>query len=690
MFSLGMGCSVKHSLPDGHLKDVMNATRMLPHAAAVVWLAALNACLAHAQLVITTSSLPPSTSGTAYSATLSATGGTLPYTWSLPSGGLPQALIFNPGSPTATITGIPAAIASVGAIIDPLPIRFQVTDSAGLTATASLPLNIANPIVVTTTALPPGSLGMSYFSCLSATGGSLAAGEFWAITAGALPTGLTLGINQSCPGFGPAPSAALSGTPAQAGNFNVTVQVGDAQNRTGQMSYTLTVGGGPTTASLNAGPSALSAGYTIGQTAPAAQVLQISSTGAPLAYNASISYVQGSSGNSDWVGLTNPSGITPATVGVSLMPSGLPAGVYKANIAIGSSASNGPVSVPVTLTVTSGVTLILSPPAVTFTYVQGGAVPPPQQVQFTASSGSLSYSFSVNSGANWLTAIPPGGVNPSTLALMVNPAGLSPGTYMATIAVSASGAVNSPQSLGVTLLVEGGTPTIASLLNAASLEVGALSPGSIVTIKGSALGPATGVSMQPDAKGNYGTTLAGVQVLFNGAAGPMLYAQSGQINAVVPFEIGGTSSATVQVVYNNMPSASYSLPMQQAAPALFTASASGTGQGAILNQDSTVNSSSNPAAAGTIVSLFGTGGGLFQTAGGDGTTAVVTNLVLPVTAQVGGANAQVLYAGSAPGLVAGGVQINVKIPAGTPAGDVPVVVFVGGLASQSPVTVAVR
>lgn len=668
----------------------MNASRMLSRAAALMLVAGLSACLADAQLAITTSSLPPATSGTAYNATLSATGGTLPYTWSSP-GGLPQGLMLNPGSPTATITGIPAPVTTAGIIIDPQPIRFQVMDSQGLTATAILYINTANPIVITTTMLPAGSLGTPYFVCLSATGGYLALDEFWAITAGSLPTGLTLGIDQNCPGFGPAPSAAISGTPSQTGNFDITVQVADPENRMAQMSYTLSIGGGSTTASLNAGPSAVSAGYTIGQAAPAAQVLQISSTGAALAYNASVSYVAGSSGNSSWVSLTNPSGITPATVGVNLMPSGLQAGVYKANVTIASSAaSTGAVSVPVTLMVTSGITLILSPPAVTFTYIQGGTVPPPQQVQFTTSSGSLMYSFSVGSGASWLTAIPPGGVNPSTLALSVNPAGLAPGTYSATIQVTASGAVNSPQSLGVTLLVEGATPAITSILNAASLEVGALAPGSIVTIKGSVLGPSTGVSIQPDAYGNYATTLAGAQVLFNGTAAPMLYAQSGQINAVVPFEISGAASAAVQVVYNGVTSASFSLPIEQAAPALFTLSASGTGQGAILNQDSTVNSSSNPAAAGTIVSLFGTGGGPFQTAEGDGTTAGVTNLTLPVTAQIGGVSAQVLYAGSAPGLVAGGFQINVKIPAGTAAGDAAVVIFVNGFASQSPVTVAVH
>jgi len=668
----------------------MHFSRLLHRFAAIVSAAALNAFVAHAQLTITTTSLPPATSGVPYSANLSATGGTLPYTWSMTFGSLPQVLTFTPSSPTATISGTPSAVASVGAIIDPLPLGFKVTDAQGLTASTTLSIIVANPVVITTTALPPGSFETPYFYCLSATGGTLASSEFWAITAGSLPTGLALGSNSTCPGYGPAPSAAISGTPTQSGNFSLTLQVSDSQSRSAQMSYTLSVNGGVPTGGVNAGPSALSAGYTVGGTPPAMQGLVISSGGAPLAYNSTVSYVAGSSGNSNWVNLTNPSGITPGTVGVTLNPAGLPAGVYKANVAVGSSASNTPLSVPVTLTVTSGVTLILTPPTISFTYTQGGAPPPGQEVQFTTSSGSLTYSYMVNPVVNWLTVVPPGGVNPSTLALSVNPAGLSPGSYTTTIEVSADGAANSPQALGITLIVENATPAITSLVNGASLQVGALAAGSIVTIKGSGLGPGSGVSVQTDAKGDYATILGGAQVLFNNVASPLLYAQSGQINAIIPFESSGASSASVQVVYNGMTSAAFVLPLQQAAPALFTTSMSGTGQGAILNQDSTVNSDSNPAGPGTIVQLFGTGGGPFQTPLADGTTAGVTNLTLPVTAQIGGASAQVVYAGSAPGLVAGGVQINVKLPANTPAGDVPVVVFVNGIASQSPVTVAVR
>ena len=663
----------------------MSVSRILDRLSGMVSAAVLTGFVAHAQLTITTSSLPRATAGVPYSATLGAMGGTLPYTWTM-GGSLPQGLMFNPGSPSATINGTPAEPPG-GVILDPELIRFQVSDAAGMVASAMLTVIVQPPVIITTAVLPSASIGNSYFACLSASGGGLDNGEFWAIIGGSLPTGLTLGTNSTCPGPGASPSAAISGTPTQTGNFNVVVQVSDPQSNSAQMSYALAVGGAAPAAALSTSPAALSAAYTIGGSAPGAQAPAISSSGAPLSYNSSVSYAAGSNGS--WVSLTNPSGITPGTIGVTLMPSGLPAGTYNASVSIASSASNGPLSVPVTLTVTPGISLILSPPTVTFTYVIGAATPPQQVVQFSASSGSLTYGFTAPSGASWLSAVPSAGSNSSSLALSVNPAGLAPGTYGANIQVSASGAVNSPQPLGVTLIVEAAKPEVTSILNAASLQAGAIAPGSIVTIKGAALGPATGVSMQPDANGDYGTALGGTQVLFNGVAAPMLYAQAGQINAIVPFESSGASSDAIQVVYNNTPSGTVNVPIQAAAPALFTASMSGTGQGAILNQDSTLNSSAHPAKPGTVVQIFGTGGGNYQTTMGDGTTAHLTNLMLPVTAQIGGVNAQVSYAGAAPGLVAGSIQINAAVPAGTPQGNAPVVVFVNGIPSQSPVTVAV-
>ena len=91
---------------------------------------------------------------------------------------------------------------------------------------------------------------------------------------------------------------------------------------------------------------------------------------------------------------------------------------------------------------------------------------------------------------------------------------------------------------------------------------------------------------------------------------------------------------------------------------------SGGGQGAILNEDGTINSSLNPAAAGSIVVLYATGLGQTDPPGVDGSVyaSALPLLRSPVTVEAGGVAGDILYAGPAPGMVAGVMQINVRLP----------------------------
>jgi uncharacterized protein (TIGR03437 family) len=173
--------------------------------------------------------------------------------------------------------------------------------------------------------------------------------------------------------------------------------------------------------------------------------------------------------------------------------------------------------------------------------------------------------------------------------------------------------------------------------------------------------------------------LSGTQVLFDGNAVPLLFSLAGQVNALAPFELSGKTSTVLQVVYNGVTSAGMTLPVVPAEPGLFTANATGKGQGAILNQDGSINSASNPAAAGSTIQVFGTGGGVTIPASTDGALNPLTStgaLALTTTATVGGQTAAVYYAGPAPDLVSGILQINVTLPSGTPSGNVPVTVTI--------------
>jgi uncharacterized protein (TIGR03437 family) len=246
--------------------------------------------------------------------------------------------------------------------------------------------------------------------------------------------------------------------------------------------------------------------------------------------------------------------------------------------------------------------------------------------------------------------------------------------------------------LAVTLGVLAMTPTVTGILNGASFTNNAFAPGSIVSIFGRALGPEVGVSMNIKSDNSVDTFLAGIRVSFDGHPAPLLFVQAGQINAVVPFGVSGQAKSKVQLERDGQSYGWVDIPLTDAAPALFTSNGSGQGLGAILNQDGGTNSSGSPAPKGSIVVLYVSGGGVFDRSVQDGaiTGADLARLALPVAVQVDGVDCEVLYAGTAPGLVAGVSQVNVRLPDQIRSGNVSVTLKVGAFTSQPGVTVAVQ
>lgn len=243
-------------------------------------------------------------------------------------------------------------------------------------------------------------------------------------------------------------------------------------------------------------------------------------------------------------------------------------------------------------------------------------------------------------------------------------------------------------------------PLLNTVVNSASysqtgapgqLQAG-LAPGEIVAIFGSAMGPDVPATMQLNGAGAVSTSLAGVQALFGGVAAPIVYAQANQINAVVPYELAGSSTAQVQVVYMGQTSDTLTLPVYVAAPGIFTLNQAGAGSAAVLNEDGTLNSSGNPAAPASTVTVFATGEGQTTPAGIDGQLdpAPAPKPVQGVAATIGGASAAVLSASGIPGAVAGLLQVQLQVPASLAAGSAPIVLTIGGIPSPSGVTLAVQ
>ena len=226
--------------------------------------------------------------------------------------------------------------------------------------------------------------------------------------------------------------------------------------------------------------------------------------------------------------------------------------------------------------------------------------------------------------------------------------------------------------------------TITAVVNAASYSNGPVAPGEIVTLFGSGLGPARLTT------GNLGTSLGGVQVLFDGSPAPLLYVSSTQISAVTPFGLSGKNSTQVQVTFNGVTSMPLAKSVVDAAPGIFSAAASGKGLAASTNSDGSLNSLLNPAAPGTYVTFYITGSGPLSPPAFDGSVATgIARAVLPSSVTIGGKAAQVLYVGAAPGIVNGFTQVNVVIPRDAAGGDVPLLIQVGDSISPAGVTLAV-
>jgi len=236
-------------------------------------------------------------------------------------------------------------------------------------------------------------------------------------------------------------------------------------------------------------------------------------------------------------------------------------------------------------------------------------------------------------------------------------------------------------------------PAISAVVNAASYAGGPVAPGEMVVIGGSSLAESAPNSLQVTPVGLVANSLGGTEVLFDDFPAPLLYTRTNQVSAIVPYEVSGQTQTLMQVEYRGIRSAPLTLPVAQTSPAIFTLNQSGTGQGAIVNQDGTINGPSNPAARGDVVSIYGTGEGQTLPSGTDGLIVTALDLRQPlqeVTVSIGGQNAEVLYAGSGGDGVAGLLQVNARIPLGITSGSaVPVAIFVGG-SSQAGVTMAVQ
>ena len=447
-------------------------------------------------------------------------------------------------------------------------------------------------------------------------------------------------------------------------------------------------------------PTSLTFTQAAGGAAPDSQAVQIAGVPSGTTIGVIATVLSGTG----WLTATSSGDTVTVTANGSQLAQGTYSGVVTVIVP---GAGSSPLYIPITLNVTVATSAIaLSTNSVSFNVLAGSmSVPGAQSVQVTSTTGSsvpFSASFVPSTGGNFLTVTPTSGNTPATLSLSVNASVadmLAAGTYSGDVQVSSgSGAI---QTVKATLVVNpSGTPVVLAITSGASLQAGAVSPGEIVTIWGNGIGPvspATGTSFAPTANGTVPTTLANVTITFNNVDAPLIFVSQDQINAIVPYEVAGLTNVSVVIQNNGVASPAFTVPVVAVAPAIFSLSDNGSGQGAILNSNASVNGTGNPAAPGSIISIFATGEGVLVPAG---TTGCITGGTLPlpkpaatpVSVTIGGEQASsITYAGEAPDSVCGLLQINATLPSDLGAGAQPVVLTIGTSSSASQaITVAVN
>jgi len=197
--------------------------------------------------VSTTFAAPPgAVAGTAYTDTLTATGGTTPYTWSVNAGSLPPGITL---TSAGVLTGTPTAGGSY-------PFSVNVVDANNGIATTSITLVVADAVSLSFPAPPSGTVGTAYTDTLTATGGTTP--YSWSVSAGTLPAGITLNAS----------TGVLAGTPTATGTSSFTIKVTDANNQTAAEPTSITIAAGPLTITVPSGaalPSASPGGTTSAQ-----------------------------------------------------------------------------------------------------------------------------------------------------------------------------------------------------------------------------------------------------------------------------------------------------------------------------------------------------------------------------------------------------------------------------------------
>ena len=469
-----------------------------------------------ATLTITTSSLANGQVSVAYSATLAASGGTLPYTWSLTNGTFPAGLNLN--AATGAITGTPTAT------VTSTPLTFQVQDSANpqQTKTVNLTLTILPaPPVISTSSLPNGQVGVAYNTTLTATSGTPP--YTWSITSGTLPAGLTLNAS----------TGVISGTPSSpVTNASLTFKVTDSGMPAQSAPKTLTLTIAPatlaiTTASLPNGQVGVAYNTTLaasGGTTPFTWSVTSGTLPAGLSLNASTGAIMG----------TPTAAVSNAALTFQVKDSGSPQQLKTVNLTL--------TIIPATL-------------AITTTSLPNGQINVAYSVTLAATGGTTPYTWSLTNGTfpNGLS------LNTATGAITGTPT-VSVANLPLTFQLKDSGSPQQSKSVNLTLTIgTGGNITVSISPKRAGLTITQNLTVTATTNDAAGVNwTASGSTCSGNACGTFssGSSLTGVGVTYTAPSSAGVYTITAtsvtDVTVSASLRIGVTDLAGVFTWHNNL------------------------------------------------------------------------------------------------------------------------------------------
>ena len=385
--------------------------------------------LASAQsLTITTTSLPAATTGSQYSTTLTASGGSSPYSWS--AANLPPSFSI---STTGLLTGAPAANGA-----GTFSVVITVTDSASHSVSVTFSLVVNGGFVITTQSLANGSLGVAYSQTIQTSGGNPP------VTFSLAPSTI-FSQNNPPPGLGMSSAGVLSGTPTKAGSYTFEITAIDSAKHLANATYTITIGTSLILTTASPLPSGVAG-------TPYSTTIFASGGTPPYAFTL--------------VG-NGPVGLSISASGsLSGTPSQI--GTFSFTVQV---TDNRQITATkqYQITFTAGPSVLeTSTIAVDFNGPIGGDIPASQSLTITSTGQTpVSYAVSVDGGGanipapSWLTVTPLQGTTPGRLTLSVNQGSMQAGNLTAAIHISVPGnAATPPINVAVTFEVFGSPPQL--------------------------------------------------------------------------------------------------------------------------------------------------------------------------------------------------------------------------------------